>query len=289
MLKKLIKHEFKATSRFFLPAYGIFAAILVMERISMMLANSLAENDGFIGVMSRFFVGVVSFLSVLGVIAMLVSPIIYSIMRFYKNMLCDEGYLSFTLPVTVSQHLVSKLIVSCVWMIANIFVAVVLGVIFFITVDPTEVGRLFSQFTELLTTFFEYAGGWLFIAGIMLILAMLFQLITNYLSFYSAMSIGQCANKNKFLVSAGVYIAFNIAISTIIQTVVIAMSMVMSKVGFDKINQFFEQINITANAGVATCQVMSVVFAGTIVLNILLSVMYFIISKHFLTKKLNLA
>ena len=36
------------------------------------------------------------------------------IQRFYKNLLGSEGYLMFTLPVTVTQHLLSKTIIAVV-------------------------------------------------------------------------------------------------------------------------------------------------------------------------------
>lgn len=44
----------------------------------------------------------------------LVVTAVILIQRFYKNLLGSEGYLMFTLPVTVSQHLFSKTIIAVV-------------------------------------------------------------------------------------------------------------------------------------------------------------------------------
>ena len=41
------------------------------------------------------------------------------IYRFYKNLMTDEGYLMFTLPVTTGQLIWSKMIVSAVWLLAT--------------------------------------------------------------------------------------------------------------------------------------------------------------------------
>ena len=43
--------------------------------------------------------------------------------RFYKNLMTDEGYLMFTLPVSRSQLIWSKLIVSMAWGILSAVLA----------------------------------------------------------------------------------------------------------------------------------------------------------------------
>lgn len=44
--------------------------------------------------------------------AAFVLTLIIQIQRFSKNLLGDEGYLMFTLPASVSQHITAKLVVA---------------------------------------------------------------------------------------------------------------------------------------------------------------------------------
>jgi hypothetical protein len=45
--------------------------------------------------------------------------LIVLIQRFYKNLLGDEGYLMFTLPVQSWSHILSKLAVSMLWTVVS--------------------------------------------------------------------------------------------------------------------------------------------------------------------------
>ena len=52
---------------------------------------------------------------VVAITAVFIVAFILMLQRFYKNLLGDEGYIMFTLPASVHQHVWSKLIVSAVW------------------------------------------------------------------------------------------------------------------------------------------------------------------------------
>lgn len=56
----------------------------------------------------------------LAIIATAVATVVLRLRRFYFNMLKDEGYLTFTLPATVGQHIASKMIVCITWVIATV-------------------------------------------------------------------------------------------------------------------------------------------------------------------------
>lgn len=111
MLGKLLKHEFRATARVMLPLYLVLLAISlcgnfatrVMEHSSSQLLNLVGSLTIF-----AFFIGL---------IAVSLMSLYLMISRFHKNLLTDEGYLMFTLPVSVHGLIVSKIIVSTVWFI----------------------------------------------------------------------------------------------------------------------------------------------------------------------------
>ena len=107
MLRKLLKHEFRATGRIMLPMYLVLlVTALGSANLSM---RYLLDNDAW-------------FLSMLGILLLtafgfaiggvFIVSFILMIQRFYKNLLQDEGYVMLTLPVSIHEHIWTKLTVS---------------------------------------------------------------------------------------------------------------------------------------------------------------------------------
>ena len=119
MLTKLIRHEFRATSRIMWP---IFAGMLALT-LAMRASQRVLQND-FPWLLNLLAV-LVTIGFVFGIMALCFAPLVLSAVRFRDHLLKDEGYLTLTLPVNMHQLLASKLIVSAVWYAAA-FLAVVL-------------------------------------------------------------------------------------------------------------------------------------------------------------------
>ena len=143
MLRKLLKHEFRATGRIMLPMY----LVLLVTAIGSNLAGR-----GMLDRPSR----ILNILAVLIVIAfasaicgVLLMSFALMIQRFYKNLLQDEGYLMFTLPVSVHQHIWSKLIVAAVW-----FAVTILAIIAASLIVAYDVGFL-REMLDFFRYFFE--------------------------------------------------------------------------------------------------------------------------------------
>ncbi len=109
MLGKLFKYEIKDTSRI-IPFFYLITAVLVGLSL---LAGKL--ELGWFKITS-------SVLLLLVGIAVFVVTLVVICMRFYKNLYSNEGYLSFTLPLKPHLHLVSKAIVSFIWMVLSALV-----------------------------------------------------------------------------------------------------------------------------------------------------------------------
>ena len=111
MLGKLLKYEFKATSRILLPLYG---ALLIFAFIVKIFIGTKLDgvNMDFLGgipaVVSIFTYGAT-------MAAVFIVTIFIIIQRFYKNLLGDEGYLMNTLPVSTTSNISSKLISAIIW------------------------------------------------------------------------------------------------------------------------------------------------------------------------------
>lgn len=117
MLSKLIKHEFRATSRIMWPVFLGMLALTALMRFSQLLLNGghIPWLLQLIGVLL-----VIGFMMGLGALAFV--PLVLSAVRWRDHVLKDEGYLTLTLPVSLHQLLISKLIVSAVWYAAAFIV-----------------------------------------------------------------------------------------------------------------------------------------------------------------------
>lgn len=105
MLGKLLKHDFKALFR----NYGLLFAVLLLVTLLYKVCLLLLKN-----IVLNFTNGLMGALYVIVILGCLFGAAIINIVRFYKNLVTDEGYLTFTLPVSSKQIVASKLISTLV-------------------------------------------------------------------------------------------------------------------------------------------------------------------------------
>lgn len=232
---------------------------------------------------------ILTVITIFALFGMLLTPIIYGVIRFQKNLLGDEGYLSFTLPVTAAQHLWAKLLTFCVWEIGTVIVTFLCGVLFFLTVDANEVGWLFEVIGNFFSAFYKNASGWAIVLPILLLAALLEQFAANMLALYNAMSIGQTAEKHKVLASVGVYLGFNVGVSVVFQVVGTGLLVLFGEKWYMSLNTIMDSVTSGQQAAEYAFWSLCGILLLALVINGLLSLMYFLLSRHFLTKKLNLA
>lgn len=156
MLGKLIKHEFKATSRL-IPF--IYLAVFVFGMTTFIGFMMKEETVGVISYLLTLLAGVTAYIATLVGIAI----------RFYKSMFSQEGYLTQTLPVTSGKLLLSKAITAFIWLVASYIV--MLGSIFLCVVmidfDPNTLEAIKSFFSPYASPIFwislvEIIGGSLY-------------------------------------------------------------------------------------------------------------------------------
>lgn len=105
MLGKLLKHDFKALFR----NYGLLFIALFGVTFLYKLYLLLPRN-----IVLEFTNSLMGVLYVVVILGCLFGTVVINIVRFYKNLVTDEGYLTFTLPVSSKQIIASKLISSLV-------------------------------------------------------------------------------------------------------------------------------------------------------------------------------
>lgn len=109
MLTKLLQYEGKTTARVLLPIGGGVAVFSLMTGIMNFLLDR-PDIPNLVDGLRDLVVAV----AVLALMFFLVACVFVNIQRFYK-LLGEQGYLMFSLPVPVWQHIAAKLICTILW------------------------------------------------------------------------------------------------------------------------------------------------------------------------------
>ena len=258
MLTKLIRHEFRATSRIMWP---IFAGMLALT-LAMRASQNVLQND-FPWLLNLLAV-LVTIGFVFGIMALCFAPLVLSAVRFRDHLLKDEGYLTLTLPVNMHQLLASKLIVSAVWYAAA-FLAVVLlcmiGAFDFSDwrVVPQFAADFLRAFRTLLFAFEFFLFCVLGVTAVSLIV-------------YAAYAVGFSFNKHKSALTAVSVLVF----FQLVQFAAIAVLVNLFGDGF------------TAWSSLTGVQAGNAIFAVALVCELIVCVIFYLVTYFFLTRKLNL-
>lgn len=279
MLGKLINHEFRATRRVMLP---LLAAVLLLAALAGYSAVMLDGEVEYKILDVLFLLLLIGF--VVCVIAICVMCVVMMIERFYKNLLGREGYLMFTLPVSVDALVWAKLIVSFTWFVvtglALMFAMLIMGTVSAaVALDAETISRLWQGIVDL--TELMGAGN---IAGYAAELIVLFFVTSCALclKFYLAMAIGQCFANRKLLWSVAAFFAISIAMS-LLST--LGGSILVS---FDFNTALDSLFSSMSNMQAAKTSV-HLAFVGMAVLGAVQGAIYYIPTTLLLKKKLNLA
>ncbi len=222
MLGKLIKHEFKATYKIMLLLIGILVIFGIVSYFLGTWFVGLGQNDidnefyaALVGV-SMFGTTTLIFVSFISINMI---GLIYLVIRFYKTMYTQEGYLTFTLPVTVSQITNAKLISAVIWEIIMTCINILTVVVFVLGIcTPLDVS-LYEIFDELIALKLYNVAGWI----IMFITTMLITPISAIATPYFCITVGQLWQKHKIIGSILAYGAFYF-VNQIASTVIMIFS-----------------------------------------------------------------
>jgi hypothetical protein len=257
MLGKLLKYEFKATSRIFLPMFG---ALLIVAAFSRLFMSLSFDVPSVIGV-------TVSVIMIIGIIVM---TFLLTIQRFNKNLLGSEGYLMFTLPVSTDRLIVSKLITAAVWNISSViivFIAISIMAMTGISIQQmiNEIGKFISSLgvTDLNLTLYIIEA----------IAAILLSLFTGILTLYACLALSLLVNKHRGLFAFGAYIVISIVFQTVLSLLVLAGGAIR----FDK---FYMSMQLS--------QQIHTGMGFIIIAGLISSAVFYIVTKLMLKYKLNL-
>ncbi len=208
MFGKLLKYDFRSMFKQF--AF-IWPAALVLALVNhfTMSAMTTVNGDGILvsGTAGTTTAGVAMLVYVAILLAMFITAVVFTIQRFYKGVLGDEGYLMHTLPVRPWQLIGSKLLCAVV----TTFLSVVVAVLSILVIMPwswRDINAVFRAFGYLFSHWNMETTQAMW--GLLeLLLLMLVSFATGFLQLYVSMSIGHLFSKNRVALSVVAFIVIN--------------------------------------------------------------------------------
>lgn len=129
MLGKLLKHEFKHSARYVTAIYACTAAVLLVMLFALLVKITWLSVAAS---MILYFAGIL----------VVVMTLVSVIKNFYDTLYTNQGYLSFTLPVKCSSLLVSKVIVSFIWIILSFAALALIYFVIFLNAKAQTDGKM---------------------------------------------------------------------------------------------------------------------------------------------------
>ena len=259
MLGKLIKYEFMATGRVFLP---LFAALLIVSAINRLFQNLNLEVPAVIGVI----------LSVILIVGILVLTLILTLQRFQKNLMSNEGYLMMTLPVRPDSLILSKLFVASVWTAASTIIVTVS--IMIMAMSGISISEILAQ----IRLFFEQIAipaPQVVVYAIELIVLIVLSLFSGILLLYACMALSMLVNKRRWLFTFGAYIVITTAMQTIL-AVLVALGASF---------RIYDLLSINSMSDFGQIQIVILL---VLVAEAAMCVVFYYITRHMLKNRLNL-
>lgn len=265
MLAKLIGYEMKAFGRIILPLYAATIGMSFIMGVGIRVLDEELYTSLLGAITIMIFVTLV--------IATMVMTGLLCVQRFYQNLLANEGYLMFSLPVGTHQLILSKVLGSLIWAVlggvAGICTVAVMG----LAAVPMQDAIRFL--TEIRTYIRMYAIGkeigsillW-FLIAILLFAATLMQI-------YTALAIGHQWTAHRILGSVIAYFVIDLIKST--------FSWILAGIGF------YSGLGGTLGIQLENGQLaMGKLQAGILISAVVLIVIYSAVTWYLLDRKLNL-
>lgn len=119
MLGKLMKYDMKYMARILPWLYlGAFCLSLLCSVFFLFMPEGLLLEIGTM---------IITYVGTLFVETLVIMTVVFLIMRIYRSMFSDEGYLTFTLPVKNSTVINSKILTGAIWTTFTVIVACIVS------------------------------------------------------------------------------------------------------------------------------------------------------------------
>lgn len=282
MLLKLFKYDFKASARFGVPILIAIAAAAVLGCINAAVTVGNAGTEStFSAVTNAPFDEMLIFFSMGGLLlisfALAGAAAVMSVLllvQFYRNTVSDEAYLTFTLPVTPAQILWSKLLNTVVWSsFTGLALVIAAGAIVGTGVTMAGVAEDFVNTFAELFAFLDSMAGQSGLTVVLLCILGAASTVSSYLMLFMAITFGAIiVRKHKALAAVAMIFVINFIMSgiTSVMQVILLGDFTIKSLMYDGL------------------MAVNIFLISSTILYAALSVVYFLVTKYMMEKKLNL-
>lgn len=274
MLRKQIKYDFKALMRILLPLFGGVLALSLLGAVALRITTGMTSaNSSITGTVFTFVATFFVMIAAILVMSCTLITLLIAALRYYRDLTCDEGYLTFTLPVTPGSILTSKLITGFVSVLISLIVTLI-SLLLLLYIGTADLPELFTAIREGLSALFmQLASGWdglctlCFVLAVMTVLVCIVQTL---LTVYTSITLGsKFTRKYRLLAAVAFYFMLNLILN-ILEIPVISLL-------------YFQNYNVSDPLLVLTRLIgIQLIYMAVI------SVVCFMVTRRLLSKNLNL-
>lgn len=266
MVKKLFKHEMDAYWRVMIPVWVILLSVATVGRIIQIFE----QKNVFYNIVS----GSAIVMYVVALLAAIAFPAVYGVIRYYTNFFTGEGYLTFTLPTTPGRLLSVKIITAALMQVITLGVAALSAVIITLGDVLVEVWKAGVYLWNEVNVEME---GHLTMLSVEMVLLFLLAILYAIVFFETCINIGQLFPKLRILAAVGVYFAVYTVEQILVTIGLIVMA--FAEVNLDTLVEFIDLHPYLFLHGT--------MWMG-IVLTAVFTLLCYLLSRHIITKRLNL-
>ena len=236
MLGTLLKHEFKNTWMVMTLTCAVTIVLGIVGGLFFRIVASpeLIEKDFSVIFITLGITGVIILLTSLNMVTT-----IYLVVHYYKNLYTSQGYLSFTLPATITEVVSSRIIVACIWSMAfslSMGLCILFGTLIIGTLPDLDEVR--EAMLEIYKQLLYDPDSVNIIWGIIeFTLTIILGNLSKLLSYFFCISIGQLWSKHKILGAVLCYFGTSFALG-IISTAISFGRMIINPNYYDTVDSF---------------------------------------------------
>ncbi|MBQ8381596.1 MAG: hypothetical protein IJX47_00145 [Clostridia bacterium] len=273
MLRKLIVQDLKNQRRTYLMLLLLSVGCAIVSSVCLVIEGLLSSDAS--SALSAMGLGLVMGLALLSAFLSPVAIVFSVAVYYYRKMVTDEAYLTFTLPATAKQTLNAKMISGSIWMIVAAATIILNTAIIAIpnvlvhSSDGYTFGMLLKDIADSFLLYYSSVPT-MIVGNIAWLLSNLATLLSQLALIYLCITCGGIlASKHKVLAGVGLYFGSQTVVGAIMETVVLAFNFEYLVGSYEGATILYYFINALLYSG--------------------LTVACHQINKHLLQNKLNLA
>lgn len=274
MLGKVMKHDFRANGRLLLPLCGLGLASSAIVRLLIWMSPMLWQP-----IQQAVGVAAVS-MGVLVILAVISLSMVIVVYRFYQTFASNQGYLTFSLPVSVGTQLASRLLVSVICMAASAVVAFLCASI----IIPDFWGVV-AELAAAISA--EQLWGVISLGLLMFCVMGLIAIAVSQLRIYLSIAIGTQFGRHRIIGSVVGYFILN-TIEGIVSTALLSALLmgIFGNIDASYFNGLFQGSII--DSAYSLLGVFATIFGISAAVSIIVGFAEFIATRHIFTKRINL-